>query len=246
MQVESAEKPALELKAINEDSVLAEATPALFRISYAHEAIRPRGSTAKLAKAEPYMEFVGERILRSPSYRTLPIARRILEEVLLAYQSVHPFTGVHTYPGQVKAIQASIPRRAWKLLWYINHYEEIRRRNKEHDPYPGPHNEQELFDISNLSREEEPMSLAEIEELYPIEFFATSGMPTKKSRRAKRSFKECPQCHRRFLAERANQVFDRKACGNKYARLHPKQTAPAGMMLEPANAVPESLITQEL
>jgi ribosomal protein L37AE/L43A len=84
-----------------------------------------------------------------------------------------------------------------------------------------------------------------MQELYPIESSATSGMSTKKSRKAKRVFKECPQCHRRFLAKRANQVLDRKVCGNKYARLHPKQIAPAGMMLEPANAVPEPLIATE-
>jgi hypothetical protein len=231
----------------NKDLILPEVAPALFKIIYAHEASRPKGSIAEIAKVGRSLQFV-ERILLSPSYRTVPILSQMLECILLANQSVDPNTGVYTHPKQVAKIKASIPKRASKLLWYINHYEGVRCAQKHDDPFPGPHNVQELLEISNLTREEEEeaMSLAEIHELYPIESSAPSAVPTRKSRRVRRPYKECPQCHRKFLAKRASQVFDRKVCRNKYARLHPQQTAPAGMMLEPANAVPEPLIAQKL
>ena len=236
MHVQSAEKQAVELTAFNKDSTPAEATPALFKIVYADEAFRPRASTAKIAKEEPYMEFAGERILRSPSYRTLPIASRIVEEVLVKYQSVDPNAGAHTHPGQVQEIEASVVKRARKLLWYVNHFEEVRRKKNEPDPYPGPHSEQELFDISNLTREEKTMSLAQIQNLYPVESPAKSQMPIQKDRRVKRSFKSCKQCGARFLAKRSDQEFHARKCLRRYLRLHPAQVVPirANALLEPA------------
>jgi hypothetical protein len=236
MHVQSAEKQASELKAITNDSTLAEATPALFRIVYADEAFRPRASTAKAAKAEPCMEFVAERILRSPSYRALAIASRIIKEVLLKYQSVDPNIGAHTHSGQVQKIEASVVKRARKLVWYVNHFEEVRRKKNEPDPYPGPHSEQELFDISNLTREEEIMSLAQIQNLYPIKSPAKSKMPVQKDRRVKRSFKSCKQCGARFLAKRSDQEFHARKCLRRYLRLHPAHAVPipANALLEPA------------
>jgi hypothetical protein len=236
MHVQSAEKPAVELTAINKDSTPTEATPALFKIIYAHETSRPEGSASKIAKAEPCMEFVGERILRSPSYRTLAIASRIIKEVLLKYQSVDPNTGAHTHPGQVQEIEGSVAKRARKLLCYVNHFEEVRRKKNEPDPYPGPHSEQELFDISNLTREEETMSLAQIQNLYPIKSPAKSKMPVQKDRRVKRSFKCCKQCGARFLAKRSDQEFHARKCLRRYLRLHPAHAVPipANALLEPA------------
>jgi hypothetical protein len=236
MHVQSAEKAALELEAINNDSTLAEAIPARFTIVYAHEVFRPRASTAKIAKAERYTEFVGERILRSPSHRTLPIASGIIEDVLLKYQSVDPNTGAHTDSGQVQELKASVLKRAWKLLWYVSHFEEVRRKKNEPDPYPGPHSEQELFDISNLAREEETMSLAEIQGDYPIKAATVIQIRTRKTRRAKRSYKNCKECGTRFLARRSDQEFHARKCLRRYLRLRPAQAVPipANGPLEPA------------
>ena len=226
----------MQLTAINKDSTLAQPTPTLFNITYSHEAFRPEGSAAKIAKEEPYMEFVGERILRSPSYRTLPIASRIVGEILVKHQSADPNTGAQMHSGQVQRIEASVVNRAWKLLWYVNHFEEVRRKKNEPDPYPGPHSEQELFDISNLTREEEAMSLAQIQDQYPIESPAKAEMPAEKNRRVKRSFKNCKQCGTRFLARRSDQEFHARKCLRRYLRVRPAEAVPipVNALLEPA------------
>src|SRR5271170_2811497 len=144
----------------NEDLILSEATPALFEIIYAHEAFRPKGSTAQIAKVERRLEFV-ERILLSPSYRTIPIVSRMLESILLANQSVHPDTGVYTHPNQVAEINADIPKRAAKVLWCIEH-------QSDEDHQSIPRDGLELVRISELAPGEKKMPFPAFQKLYSV------------------------------------------------------------------------------
>jgi hypothetical protein len=144
----------------NEDLILSEATPAHFEIIYAHEAFRPKGSTAQIAKVERRLEYV-ERILLSPSYRTIPIVSWMLESILLSNQSVHPDTGVYTHPNQVAEITADIPNRAVKVLWYIECY-----RDEDHQSIP--RDDLELVRISELGPGEKKMSFAAFQKLYSL------------------------------------------------------------------------------
>jgi hypothetical protein len=136
----------------------------------------------------PQLSIV-ERILRSPSYRTIPIVLRLMEAA-----------GIHRDQ-----------RHAHKALWYIQRFERVRERNQEDDTFPGPHSEAELFDISNLTRAEEWMTLEDFRQLYPIR-------EQPKTRRLKRAFKKCKQCGARFLARRRDQDFDTRRCALRYWR----------------------------
>ena len=142
----------------NEDLILSEATPAPFEIIYAHQTFRPKGSTAQMPKVERGLEFV-ERILLSPSYRTVPIVSRMLESILLANQSVHPDTGVYTHPNQVAEITADVRKRAVKVLWYIEYY-------SDEDHQSIPRDDLELVRISELAPGEKEMSFAAFQKLY--------------------------------------------------------------------------------
>jgi hypothetical protein len=144
----------------NKDLVQSEATPALLKMIYARQAFRPKGSTAQTAEEERSLEFV-ERLLLSPSYRTIPIVGRMLESILLANQSVHPDTGVYTHPNQVAEINADILKRAVKVLWYIENYSDEDHRSI-------PRDDLELVRISELALGEKKMSFAAFQKLYSV------------------------------------------------------------------------------
>jgi hypothetical protein len=142
----------------SEDLVPPEVTPALFEIIYAHQAFRQKGSTAPILKVERGLELV-DRILLSPSYRTVPIVSRMLESILLVNQSVHPDTGVYTHPNQVAEITTDILKRAVKVLWYIEYH-------CDEDHQSIPRDGLELVGISELGPGEKKMSFAAFQKLY--------------------------------------------------------------------------------